>query len=242
MSDECRGGPRVQYTRTYRVIPQDAPLIRAQQVFAKAWTGRNTVGFSYDDAGIGDLDSRTAVLYDIPEGTQQSYSAWYDNYYPGVQVEFASNILPWPVGNGREHRYSVIPGGLFNAARSYGNHEGVDLLAYAGDPILAVRSGLVVWASNKRRSNPVQNSDYGWHVIVDHQDGYVTWYAHLQNLSVSRNQQVQAGQQVGPAGTSGNSTGVHLHFNVQCIGCGLSGYIIPDVVNPAPLLGLTNGG
>lgn len=126
----------------------------------------------------------------------------------------------------------------FNAPRKYpGNHEGIDLFARSGDPINASKSGVVIWSSNQRRSGG--DSKYGEHIIIDHDDEYITWYAHLSSRLARRGDVVVQGQTIGLAGDTGNADGVHLHLNIQCIGCGLGGYIVNDVVDPAPILGLT---
>ncbi len=143
----------------------------------------------------------------------------------------------WPVDNS-SHTLSCSNGCAFDDPRSYaGNHEGVDLKADFMDPILASRDGVVSWASIRRRSTGAMSA-YGWHVVLDHGDSWVTWYCHMNNLEVKEGDVVQRGDVVGLAGSTGNSSGVHLHFNVQKIGGGLSGYILKDVVNPEPLLGL----
>ena len=91
-----RGQPRVQYGRTLRVIPQGYTQDQAHAVLDEAWENRNTIGFSYDDAGIGDLDRRTAILYGVPAGEeQQAMEAWYEEHYTGTVVEFA-DVLPEP--------------------------------------------------------------------------------------------------------------------------------------------------
>ena len=62
----ARGRSRIQYKRKVNVIPETATEEEATAVFKSAWSrGRETVSGSYDDAGIGDLDSRAAVLYGI---------------------------------------------------------------------------------------------------------------------------------------------------------------------------------
>jgi murein DD-endopeptidase MepM/ murein hydrolase activator NlpD len=118
-----------------------------------------------------------------------------------------------------------------------GNHEGVDIFAMFNDPILASRDGDVIWASNRRRSDG-SISDYGNHVVIDHGGGWISWSAHLDSYSVRAGDIVLQGDSIGQAGSTGNSTGVHLHFSIQYIGHGLDGYILRDVVNPGPLLGL----
>ncbi len=85
--EECRGAPREQYERTYILLPQGLGA-DWWQAAAKGTQGKeNTIGSSPDDGGIGDLDSRTvrAVNPDwIGTGLTQ---AWYDEYYPGVQMK-----------------------------------------------------------------------------------------------------------------------------------------------------------
>lgn len=82
-------------------------------------------------------------------------------------------------------------------------HNGLDIAG--GGPIRAARAGRVVAAS--------YSGTYGNRVIIDHGDGYRSLYAHMQTgLSVSVGQSVSQGQQLGIMGTTGRSTGVHLHF------------------------------
>lgn len=85
-------------------------------------------------------------------------------------------------------------------------HNGIDIAG--GGPIRASRAGRVTAAS--------YSGTYGYRVIVDHGNGYSTLYAHMQpGLSVSVGQNVSQGQQLGIMGTTGRSTGVHLHFEVR---------------------------
>ena len=82
---ECRGAPRTQFVSDYTVFPQDAkwadyaPLVR--QLFA----ARKTQGFSWDRAGLGDLDDKTAVIIDHRD--EQEAIDWFAEYYPGTKVE-----------------------------------------------------------------------------------------------------------------------------------------------------------
>ena len=92
---ENRGEPRVQYGRVYNVIPQNATEAQAVEIFRLGWNkARQTSGGSWDDAGIGDLNNRTAVLWNIPEGARAEAIAWFAFWYPGVHVEFASGGEP----------------------------------------------------------------------------------------------------------------------------------------------------
>jgi hypothetical protein len=80
------GLPRVQYKRVYLVAPQDATLQQWLDICEEAYQNRNTVGFSFDDAGIGALDDKTAVLYGIDD--QPLFINWYKQYYHSTRLEF----------------------------------------------------------------------------------------------------------------------------------------------------------
>jgi hypothetical protein len=84
------GKPREQYKRTYLVADQNATLDEWLAVCRQAYDLKQTVGFSYDDAGIGALDRKTAILYDIPSERRAEYLAWYEEHYPNTNVIFRS--------------------------------------------------------------------------------------------------------------------------------------------------------
>jgi len=86
---ECRGAPRIQYHRVYNVLSSHIDEATAQSIFVDAMRhNKQTVGFSYDDAGIGDLDNRLARLHGIPANERQTFIEWYNQNYPGVVIEF----------------------------------------------------------------------------------------------------------------------------------------------------------
>ena len=89
------------------------------------------------------------------------------------------------------------------------NHTGLDYLCPAGTPILASEAGNVFFADWKP-------GGYGYCVFIQHPDGITTIYEHmLKDLSVTVGQQVQRGQLLGYSGSTGNSTGPHLHFEMR---------------------------
>ena len=85
-------------------------------------------------------------------------------------------------------------------------HRGVDLAASTGTPIYASDRGVVICAEYK--------NSYGNLVKIDHQNGYVTHYAHCSELLVSEGEVVTQGQLIARVGNTGNSTGPHLHFEI----------------------------
>lgn len=100
--------------------------------------------------------------------------------------------------------------------------------------MLACLGGTVVWASDQRRSGG--DSFYGNHIIIEHEDGLITRYAHLDSMLSAVGDVVERGDVIGWVGTTGNSDGPHLHLTVQHIGHGFNGYIVSDVVNPLDYL------
>lgn len=104
------------------------------------------------------------------------------------------------------------------------SHNGIDMGGTSSTPISASRSGRVVQAAF--------DGSAGNYIIIDHGDGYYSYYLHMSSLIASVGQSVNSGDTIGIMGTTGNSTGVHLEFGVATTP-NWSGY-----VNPAPLLGI----
>lgn len=98
------------------------------------------------------------------------------------------------------YRYHPISG-------TYTFHSGVDLAASGGTPIYASKSGTVTTAAYAQYS-------WGNYVVINHGDGYSTLYAHMRYYAVSVGEHVNQGDVIGYVGTTGNSNGNHLHFNV----------------------------
>lgn len=89
-------------------------------------------------------------------------------------------------------------------------HQGIDIAAAKGTPISSVLPGKVIFAGEQR--------GYGNIVYVDHGNGTVTRYAHMSAISVKKGQAVSKGTKLGEVGSTGNSTGNHLHFEVRVNG------------------------
>ncbi len=101
----------------------------------------------------------------------------------------------------------------------YGGHDAVDIAAPTGTAVNATKSGWVECASTASASSTTcGNCGYwgaGYHVIVNHGSGYRSIYAHLSRVNVSYGQSVSGGQKIGEVGSTGESTGPHLHFAVE---------------------------
>ncbi len=100
-----------------------------------------------------------------------------------------------------EYGYRADP---FTGVRSF--HTGIDLAVSAGTPIRASMAGKVSTAG--------WSNTYGNYVIISHSNGYQTLYAHMQKYTVKKGENVSQGQNIGYVGSTGYSTGPHLHFSV----------------------------
>ncbi|WP_328666649.1 M23 family metallopeptidase [Streptomyces sp. NBC_00322] len=101
----------------------------------------------------------------------------------------------------------ITPYHLAGSMWASGYHTGVDFAASTGTTVKAVGPGTVVSAG--------WGGAYGNEVVIQHSDGSYSQYAHLSSLAVSAGQSVSGGQQIGLSGTTGNSTGPHLHFEIR---------------------------
>jgi murein DD-endopeptidase MepM/ murein hydrolase activator NlpD len=98
-------------------------------------------------------------------------------------------------------------------------HQGLDIAAPSGTTVTAAAAGTVIMAQ--------WYGGYGNYILIDHGGGYSTGYGHLSAIYVSSGQSVQRGQAIGAVGSTGQSTGPHLHFEVRIAG---------KPVDPAPRL------
>ncbi|WP_426449840.1 peptidoglycan DD-metalloendopeptidase family protein [Paenibacillus sp. S-38] len=86
-------------------------------------------------------------------------------------------------------------------------HRGIDIAGKMNDPVYAAAGGTVREVGYDKL--------HGHNVILEHADGLRTWYMHLSSASVRKGQTVDKGQQIGKLGTTGRSTGPHLHYEIQ---------------------------
>ncbi len=93
-------------------------------------------------------------------------------------------------------------------------HKGIDIVARSGTPVVATACGVVIFAG--------RFGGYGKTVIIRHRNGFTTLYAHLRDILVKRGQRVKRGQVIGTVGSSGLSTGPHLHYEVRYRGRALN--------------------
>lgn len=159
---------------------------------------QNIVNFPFND--FADLDTFALIpgqiLY-VPGGViEEEKPVTVPRFIAQIQagVKGTSNFI-WPTS-----------GGITQYPVWY--HMALDIANPAAPAILAADSGTVTFAGCVRYG-------YGCHIIIDHGNGYQTLYAHLSSISVSPGQAVSQGQAIGVMGSTGRSTGTHLHFEIR---------------------------
>lgn len=131
-------------------------------------------------------------------------------------AQYTGGKFNWPlpgrttISSGFVHRINPV-------TKRSENHKGIDIPAPAGTPIQAAAPGTVIIAQ--------WMSGYGNTIVIDHGSGLQTWYGHARSLAVEEGDQVKAGDVVSYVGSTGQSTGNHLHFEVRKNG---------DPVDPIP--------
>lgn len=121
--------------------------------------------------------------------------------------------------------------GSAGGENGYTFHNGIDFGGPVGTPIVAAATGTVITASG--------GGPYGNHVMIAHQlngKTYTTVYAHMSSLNARAGQRVSQGQQIGALGSTGNSTGPHLHFEIHVGGYSYSATGPANSVNPLSML------
>lgn len=106
-----------------------------------------------------------------------------------------------------------VPGGVLTSPFGYrwGRlHKGLDIAAPMGKPVLACADGRVIFTGSRKKFRR-----YGNTVLIDHGRGVYTYYAHLSDITTKKNQRVRKGQKIALVGSTGRSTGPHLHLEVR---------------------------
>jgi murein DD-endopeptidase MepM/ murein hydrolase activator NlpD len=187
-------GDDVGLTADYAAVavPTDAPVAERGDLIARVATPASAVAIRVT------LDGRpvdaAALLRAALSGSMDGAGDWTR------PVEGATVSQPFGCS-----RYTFEPADR-NCLTGH-MHTGIDLAVPLGTPVRAALPGVVHVV--------VSPVGYGLHVIVDDEDGLTTLYAHLDSVAVREGDEVDAGDLLGRAGSTGNSTGPHLHFEVR---------------------------
>lgn len=145
------------------------------------------VGEIINGSGGGDIEGKEAV-----KGT--SFAPYYVSVEPVIPVKDAR------ITSRFGYRTNPVSG-------NYGFHTGLDLAAAEGTPISAVFFGRVAETG--------ESDVWGKYVLMEHSDGFATYYCHLSEIYVEKDAVIRQGETVGLVGSTGWSTGPHLHFEVR---------------------------
>jgi murein DD-endopeptidase MepM/ murein hydrolase activator NlpD len=143
---------------------------------------------------------RTGLLDRITGSTGSRSAAFSRDESFSVLPQSEGEALRWPLAKIK------VTSEFGRRGRDF--HEGVDLRARSGTPVLAAQSGVVLYAGGGIRG-------YGRLVVIRHAHGLATVYAHNSRLLVKRGQKIRQGQRVALSGATGRCRGPHLHFEVR---------------------------
>lgn len=231
-----RGQPREQYGRVYVLLPPgELSLSTARLLTEATFPYRTTIGYAADDAGIGDLDKRSVIAVH-PNLWTNDLEAFFTEHYPGVKYypvtgendfQLTGRILAVILrARGVSLRYPTthMPPYItseFGVWRPDGEyyHDGLDLASsytYGGDMILAAYGGEVVKSGFYQPEHFFGYQVKIRSVLPDGKEMFVR-YAHMikDSQTVSVGQIVNEGYPLGQPGSTGNSTGAHLHISVK---------------------------
>ena len=168
------------------------------------------------DAAEDNAENLNSEIKDAQkEYDDAKYQQWLSTSVPPTTSSKPSNTTEAPVVSGLKWvkpcnytKFTSAYGWRIHPIYGYRKfHYGVDLAAPSGTPIVATRSGVV----NKTS----YDSSSGYYVKIDHQDGFESKYLHMTHYIVKPGQSVSAGQVIGYVGSTGASTGPHLHFAIM---------------------------
>ena len=173
------------------------------------------------DKLIAEINAQEDVLEEM-EAELNKAAKELDAQIKAKEKEYAAQIAKVPSESGYlwplSGSYNVLSS-LFGPRRhpvthKPGNHSGIDIPAPSGTKIYAAKSGVVTTSKLGSGSSWA----YGEHVVISHSDGTSTLYAHMSARNVTQGQTVKQGAVIGYVGTTGRSTGNHLHFEVRVHG------------------------
>jgi len=181
-----------------------------------------------EPTSVQELANRYGVFRDrILAANRLPISQWTvqgDVFVPGGHYsseerrELLGEEFLWPTIGGRISSFFGRRNDPFTGARSY--HAGLDIANYYGAPVLAAQDGIVV--------STTFDAILGNHIVIDQGQGYISIYGHLSAFLTKPGNRVKAGQRIGRVGSTGYSTGPHLHF---------AAYRWKRLLNPMSLFG-----
>jgi murein DD-endopeptidase MepM/ murein hydrolase activator NlpD len=203
-------GALVREVQSYAELAPSAPLAGAEPTFADSLA---TVAVGGPDSGNLLRSSVDAIRLDL-DGLVSTVSADLTMLTESIgqlrdtvtdrEAQAAARPSLWPVGGWISSEFGWRTSPISGRTQL---HKGIDLVAPIRTPIAATAGGRVVTAGWSEQG-------YGNHVVIDHGYGFTTLYAHLSEVEVEVGQLLAFGDTVGRLGSTGHSTGAHLHYEV----------------------------
>ena len=156
-----------------------------------------------------ELEAREAQLRAASDAATAEIAAAERELAAQINNVVSESGFMWPLP-GYYNLSSLFAGRIHPITGKPQHHTGIDIPAPSGTDILAAKSGVVTTST--------YNNSYGNYVVVSHSDGTSTLYAHMSRRGVSKGEVVSQGQYIGDVGTTGSSTGNHLHLEVRVNG------------------------
>ncbi len=182
----------------------------------------DTVVYEYTNSYLGDegAENEEDILY-----------ASFDSdkiHYPKVDFSNKKDTTPIVLVNPEKNQLYAHPADEYRISSRFGPrrrrfHYGIDLAMPTGTPIYSTFDGTIRVAK--------WNKSYGNLIVIRHDNGLETYYAHLSRIQVKPGQKVKAGEQIGLAGNTGRSYGSHLHFETRYLGAAINPDVIIDFSN-----------
>lgn len=156
-----------------------------------------------------DIDATHPLLFDIKQlddnlSDKVKQLQALESVLLGHHIQDISEVAGKPVSSGWLSSYYGVRNDPFSGKAAM--HKGLDFAGKEGDPVIATGAGLVTWAGER--------SGYGYMVEIDHGNGLVSRYGHNAELAVQMGDLVTKGQVVASMGSTGRSTGAHVHYEV----------------------------
>ncbi len=153
-----------------------------------------------------ELEAQEASLRQAASAADAEIRKLEQQMQPVISTVVSEGSFAWPLP-GRTTLSSLFGGRIHPITGKPNSHSGIDIPAPYGTSIRCAKSGVVTISA--------RHSSYGNYVAVSHSDGTSTLYAHMSSRSVTVGQQVAQGQELGKVGSTGSSTGNHLHFEIR---------------------------
>ncbi len=201
---------------TESVDPMESPEF--QQLFVRTMLGEVSKSMPEGSLLGGELEMFGDILLDELAAQLSSSGAMFEGTADGIEVSAERFAFPTALSTASQSAVLPVSGRFssqFGSRRDpiHGHerhHAGMDIASPTGTRIRAALSGTVV--SSGRRGG------YGNTVVVEHSDGTQALYAHCSRLDVQAGERIRAGQTIAAVGSTGRSTGPHLHFELRVDG------------------------